>query len=225
MIYLAEKIPDDTSSSKSTDLLSVFVNNGKGIDNASAVAPFANLHITDAPLELLKPGIPPRVLTCEDLEQSILAEVKETNSDFTFDLISEQKPADVDNTASQGLLSFLQKGMGQGLPTDPEMGSSKTLVSEMQSPSGIGVESDRSSEKTLTLKTLFGTAFMKELHSVEAPVSLQKSLGGGLPPFPIKDDGFGHTSFGEPGSSSPVATHTQNVNPIKSMEFGLMSRG
>ncbi|KAL4186885.1 hypothetical protein AMTRI_Chr09g16110 [Amborella trichopoda] len=235
-----EKIPDDTSSSKSTDLLSLFVNNEKGvsslipltsqesavenvpsvlplekIENASAVAPFANLHINDSPLELLKPDIPPRVLTCEDLEQSILAEVKETNSDITFDLRPEQKPADVDNTASQHLLSLLHKGMGQGLPPDPEMGSSKTLVSEMQSPSGIGVESDRSSEKTLTLETLFGTAFMKELHSVEAPVSLQRSLGGGVPPFPIKDDGFGHTLIGEPGSSSPVALHTQERKPDK----------
>lgn len=138
----------------------------------------------------------PAVLTCEDLENSMLSEINESG-------IKQQLPlqewgindtevkgpgAGADNRASQHLLSLLHRGTDPGgtlsnLNLNARFSENQgSIESEI-----VGQESDRPKEptggtlpslgKTLTLETLFGTAFMKELQSVGAPVSVQRGFG------------------------------------------------
>lgn len=169
-----------------------------------------------------KKGQSSAVLTCEDLEQSILAEVKETSPSVhhvvrggraPVDGKSEEQKADIDDHASQHLLSLLQKGTSlkdsMSSPSPDIINSTDRYSGSHVHPS-FGHTSDNvavrnpemvhSSEQTLTLEALFGASFMNALHSAEAPVSVQRgSTGTGNStdvvqphgvPFPSADEAF-----------------------------------
>ena len=101
----------------------------------------------------------PTILTCEDLEQSMLAHVEVASSSEPLAKLNTNfnpTKADVDNHASEHLLSLLFKSKEVStVPDDTEVAA---------------VDSG----KSLTLEALFGSAFMKELHSKDTPISGQK---------------------------------------------------
>lgn len=135
------------------------------------------------------------VLTCEDLEQSILAEVKDRCSVKSLpeplavvDDKSEEQNGVVDDNASLHLLSLLQRGANpKGSLESPRLDTigSHAMLSSSDVESSLHFqpadnaaislsEAEHNSQKRLTLEALFGSAFMNELHSMEAPVSAQK---------------------------------------------------
>ena len=156
------------------------------------------------------------VLTCEDLEQSILSEISENGSIaqppvqrcIDADGKTEQPKANTDDLASQHLLSLLQKGASVKDMESPSNLDKSSLdnvhdVEEVTIGNAIynsregKVENVSDSAKTLTLETLFGSAFMKELQSVGAPVSTQRGPVGSSKidvseshgfPFPVVDN-------------------------------------
>ncbi|KAM5555469.1 hypothetical protein ABKV19_023411 [Rosa sericea] len=163
-----------------------------------------------------KPEAVSAVLTCEDLEQSILSEISESGPTLqppvqrsvVPDRKAEQPKAKVDNHASQHLLSLLQKGTGLNdieTSSNQETASSEKIHNIDGTVIGTArhISKEKNAEnvsdpgKSLTLETLFGTAFMKELQSVGAPVSTKRGLVGsarvdvpephGLP-FPVSDN-------------------------------------
>ncbi|XP_015961886.1 uncharacterized protein LOC107485859 isoform X2 [Arachis duranensis] len=199
---------------------------------ASSVA-HANISNSEQFYKSEKTEVVPAVLTCEDLEQSILSQVGENGSsskqpmqDKDFDVKTEPSTPNIDNHASHHLLSLLQKGTSH---KDVELSSildsnDKVLNPEVATAGNVidnPLEANAdvsSSSKTLTLETLFGTAFMKELQSVGAPVSVQRgsvgSAGGDVSdsmlfPFPTSDTI--HTSSGE-----HLARHGSGVTSEKS---------
>ncbi|VFQ82054.1 unnamed protein product [Cuscuta campestris] len=115
----------------------------------------------------------PSVLTCEDLEQTILSEYSENSSNLqsllpgwsTNPMPEEPRKGPVDDHASQHLLSLLHKG--------PDLGNNKISNSCAEDNSKSVEEGNHTLGKTITLETLFGTAFMNELQSMQAPVSIQ----------------------------------------------------
>ncbi|XP_075519060.1 uncharacterized protein LOC142553049 [Primulina tabacum] len=159
--------------------------------------------------------IPP-VLTCEDLELIILSEysakstaglsvLKGSSSSSTN---TEQQSAHVDGHASIHLLSLLQKGTERGVNSGVDINFGEKISGSQEYNVETTVNMPKweennsdvpSSVSSLTLETLFGTAFMKELQSVEAPVSVHGvSIGSaqvdapdppGLP-FPASDNGL-----------------------------------
>ncbi|GLT71116.1 hypothetical protein SLA2020_431570 [Shorea laevis] len=163
-----------------------------------------------------KPQAVPAVLTCEYLEQSILSEISENGSTLQPpvqvlsipDAKAARPKANIDDHASQHLLSLLQKGTGlKDIAPSPNLdirSSDKPHNNDGASydtaPQTKDVNADKSSNsgQTLTLETLFGTAFMMELQSVGAPVSVQRGSVGSERvdvsqphefPFPVMDDG------------------------------------
>ncbi|KAJ4876708.1 hypothetical protein Rs2_41726 [Raphanus sativus] len=120
----------------------------------------------------------PPVLTCEDLEQSILSEVSEiyhpppppVDQDLSVSSakkIKQGKPS-VDNQASQHLLSLLQRS------ADPTIQDTQLLsVTESRPPPSVKPPTAGEADpgKSLTLENLFGSAFMNELQSIGEPVS------------------------------------------------------
>ncbi|GFS38796.1 hypothetical protein Acr_00g0059470 [Actinidia rufa] len=181
MLYFSstaeKKAAEDPSSAMRNDLLSLIVSGEKGGSQVSDVnatqhfpsdlslqsSEFINGRMTSSTIGISeqfnnsKEEVVSTIVTCEDLEQTILSEYSER---------SRLK----DITQSPNL----------------ESGSSNNLhVSE---GSIIGTALDNSKEgkaenichsgKTLTLETLFGSAFMKELQSVDAPVSIQRGSVG-----------------------------------------------
>ena len=120
----------------------------------------------------------PPVLTCEDLEQSILSEVSEiyppppppplpVDQDFSVSSVkkTKQRKASVDDQASQHLLSLLQRS------ADPK---SQDTVIETRLPPSVKASTAGevlAPEKSLTLENLFGSAFMNELQSIGEPAS------------------------------------------------------
>jgi hypothetical protein len=146
-------------------------------------------------------GIPepvpvPVMMTCEDLEQAMLAQVGSRSSTQNNDVhkhhavldepTAKQKVA-VDSHASHPLLSLLQKGTDNkgsspfgfhiGSATEPQ--SSDVNVMTNRRTSGTipinKTETAPASGKSVTLEALFGAAFMNELHSTDAPVSIRGS--------------------------------------------------
>ncbi|GMH00482.1 hypothetical protein Nepgr_002321 [Nepenthes gracilis] len=204
----------DNSSEKANDLLSLIV----GVDKGGSMVPDvkANHHLPPAesnPGMMMssltsavgiaeqstknKPEAMPTVLTCEDLEQSILSEISGNNSNFqplgegyyASDVEAEHAKTDIDNRASQHLLSLLQKGIGSKNVAPTSILDKECPVDQHDSEFGnVGAtpdiimdgnaEKSNSSGKTLTLETLFGISFMKELQSVDAPVSAQRNSVG-----------------------------------------------
>lgn len=232
----SEKNPVDDLTHRPNDLLSLIVGGEKGglpvsdveiTQHVAANFTFQNPepageHVTsnvtrtttDNSEQLCKsdkPEILPSVLTCEDLEQSILSQVSENGSSSQKSLQDKDSDAKtepsipIDNHASQHLLSLLQKGP---LHKDMELSSVPDSTDKVHDTEGATtgnvldntgeVNADVSnSSKTLTLETLFGSAFMKELQSVGAPLSVQRgsigSSGGDVSesllfPFPTSDN-------------------------------------
>ncbi|KAJ6805796.1 uncharacterized protein M6B38_177910 [Iris pallida] len=138
------------------------------------------------------------VLTCEDLEQSILAEATDSSPSLQqptiqvawtpFDGNLTEQKVDVDDHASQHLLSLLQMGtsLKESISSPgPDLiePSDRIAASEVTSSLNLRISDNavvrdpemvRSSEKSITLETIFGSAFMNELHSAEAPVSAKR---------------------------------------------------
>ncbi|KAJ4952073.1 hypothetical protein NE237_028905 [Protea cynaroides] len=268
-----EKKPvDDFSGGKSRDLLSLIVTSdrggyqGSGVSDEKAneyippVLPFesnehANMFIastaTSVPVGISEPvyhhnksGNSQGVLTCEDLEQSILQEINEKSSSLQHSVQSgsvtntkaEQSKVDVDNCASQHLLSLLQKGTSLKdpaplsnldlFPDKPHVYGMGSLGPVVYRSSELNTENIQNSEKTLTLETLFGTAFMKELHSVGAPVSIHRVSTGGARrtdvsephglPFPVSEDGLFSSTVEEFGLSKSSTEGNYLASKVKS---------
>ncbi|KAA8520677.1 hypothetical protein F0562_015051 [Nyssa sinensis] len=189
----------------------------------------ATIGISDQLYSSNKNEAVPTVLTCEDLEQTFLSEFSENSSTLQQTMLGmsvsggkiDQPKADVDNCASQHLLSLLQKGTClEDMTPSPNLdikSPDKVHISEV---ANIGTVPDNRREanaenihdtgKSVTLETLFGSAFMKELQSAEAPVSVQRSSVGsaridvsephGLS-FPFSDDGLFSSTVSEIGSN------------------------
>eukprot|EP00258_Populus_trichocarpa_P034155 XP_024450174.1 uncharacterized protein LOC7497222 [Populus trichocarpa] len=237
-----EKKPvDNLPSGRPNDLLSLIVGGEKGgsqvkaTDHMLPTFPFQSSELEDRHLSSNlkpvsvennakrsntdKPDVVPAVLTCEDLEQSILSEITENGSTLLPPVhgwsgghvkIEQQK---AEYHASQHLLSLLQKGTGlDNAAPSANLGISQISVADRlqntevanpsnapRKPRDADAENIPNPGKALTLETLFGTAFMKELQSVGAPVSSQRDSVGhandnasefhGLP-VPVIDDGF-----------------------------------
>ncbi|XP_051127768.1 uncharacterized protein LOC127249121 [Andrographis paniculata] len=200
---------NDISSARPNDLLSLIACSDKADEEPDQIS--AN-----------KKAEPfPSVLTCEDLEQSLLSEYSSNTTKLQSNFESrsstgaymEQPSTHVDDHASLRLLSMLQKNTSHGnlvINSGIETNSAdKGLVlgehdmaaaAAVNEPKGHeGIQFSHNLGKTLTLETLFGTAFMKELQSVEAPVSVKRDSSDsprgdaseslGLA-FPISDDGI-----------------------------------
>uniref|UniRef100_A0A5B7AAV6 Chorismate synthase n=1 Tax=Davidia involucrata TaxID=16924 RepID=A0A5B7AAV6_DAVIN len=258
-----EKKPaDELSSGKPNDLLSLIVGGEKGGSQVPDVKatqhippefPFqsselANRHmtsnITSATIGISrqlyssnKQEAVPTVLTCEDLEQTILSKFSENSSTLQQTMQGrsvsggkiDQPKEDVNNHASQHLLSLLQKGTClKDVTPSPNLdieSPDKLHVSEV---ANIGTVLDNQREantenilntgKNVTLETLFGSAFMQELQSAEAPVSVQRGSVGsaridvpephGLS-FPVIGDGLFSSTVSEIGSNR--TSHESNV--------------
>ncbi|KAM7508624.1 hypothetical protein LguiA_019077 [Lonicera macranthoides] len=203
-----EKKPaDDLSLGRPSDLLSLIVGGEKGGPHVSDMTTtHQNLpEFTILPTSGVsdqfndcnnRPEAVPSVLTCEDLEQAILSEYSDKSSNIELPVKDSsvsnaetlQRKAKVDNHASQHLLSLLQKGtsLKETSPsTNLDIGSSEkqgNIGTVFEKPRGAEEKDIGDSGKTITLETLFGTAFMKELQSVEAPVSVHR--------VPLVEDGL-----------------------------------
>lgn len=231
-----EKKPvDDISSSRPNELLSLIqggerggyeISDVKATKQFSSELPFTGSESADrhigASLEcakienseqfcnssVKKSAAVPGVLTCEDLEQSILSEIKENDHTPTspsplqgWSMRMEQQKLDINDHASQHLLSLLQRGIGppdmvqlpilddRFLEKEPnvEIGSTGTSINDKKEAT---VENVAGSGKALTLETLFGTAFMTELQSIGAPLSAKVDVpeSHGLPLQLTEDD-------------------------------------
>lgn len=264
------KSGDDYSSSRPDDLLSLIVGSDKSkihvldtkdqdqlqpqflhqsselTDQSTTSIPSAR-HGVSEPLK--KPGkedTVQNILTCEDLEQSILSGYSETNSNlqlpsqgFNFTGAKSEKPkAPIDDRASQHLLSLLHKGTNHENSTpkiDGDIGTSgKSPASDVYNvgaplykTSEEDAQNAQRSEKSLTLETLFGTAFMKELQSVEAPVSTHRGSVGsahsdealarqGLP-FSVEDNGLFPSAVAHMGSENLSNTKNSLANRQRMM--------
>ncbi|XP_047333957.1 uncharacterized protein LOC124937696 isoform X2 [Impatiens glandulifera] len=149
----------------------------------------SSIGLSEQSYSLSNQGNAPKVLTCEDLEQTILSEYGEssltqnTNLQSWSPLASSTQPtkADIDSRASQHLLNLLQNGKDiQDVEQSCRLFNGKH-VSEHANGGNIKVdvaENNSFPGKSLTLETLFGSAFMKELQSVDAPVSTQRGSVG-----------------------------------------------
>ncbi|XP_039062648.1 uncharacterized protein LOC120207196 [Hibiscus syriacus] len=139
-----------------------------------------------------KPTAFPAALTCEDLEKSILSGSIENDSVLPpaiegrkiIDAQTEKQEVNVDDHASQHLLSLLQNKTSMKSvksSTSLDIKSSETVQnietsveSAPRDSMEVNAENASSSGKSLTLEALFGSAFMKELQSVGAPASIHK---------------------------------------------------
>ncbi|XP_027108426.2 uncharacterized protein [Coffea arabica] len=271
------KTEDDHSSGRPNDLLSLIVGHDKGrnqvdtkiFEHFPAEFPdqrteIANKPITNASSATIgvskslscsnKQEVVPAILTCEDLEQTILSEYGEKSptslpplEGWSFSGAKSGRPtAHVDNHASQHLLSLLQKGASQknatpSIPADidpSEIQPVSDVCDVGPAPYKTGEKVGKNSStlgETLTLETLFGTAFMKELKSVEAPVSVQRGPVGSaqtesLEPqglsFPITDNGLFPTTFDQIGLDKMtdeknllVSSHRQQVKMDKTEKW------
>jgi len=178
------------------------------LDSASKLISFTSPTPAEGILEQYNhPDIPeavPVMMTCEDLEQTMLAQVSNSSSTqinatkeqltVTDEPVAMQKVA-VDNHASHHLLSLLQKGTdNKGAPSlGFQRGSTdepQSVGANLMANGGISgsdpvnsVDNVPTSGKNLTLEALFGAAFMNELHSKDAPVSIRGSTTGGPTEF------------------------------------------
>jgi hypothetical protein len=174
-------------------------------DSAPKLLSFTSSPPADGILEQYRhsdiPETVPVMMTCEDLEQTMLAQVKSNSGSTQGNATKEhqtvvdepvpmQKVA-VDNHASQHLLKLLQKGTDNnassslgfqiGSADEPESFDANLMSNGGTSGSDPINKADNAptSGKNLTLEALFGDAFMNELHSKDAPVSIRGSITGG----------------------------------------------
>ncbi|WOG88608.1 hypothetical protein DCAR_0207843 [Daucus carota subsp. sativus] len=192
----------------------------------------------------------PAVLTCEDLEGKILSEYSERSSilqppvyvNSAIDTPEMQAKPSVDNHASVHILSLLQKGANlKDLTPSPvaEIGLSGQLlnsevhntVTEIDKSRAADAEPLQDTRKNNTLEALFGTAFMKELQSVEAPVSVHRSLAGAVKSDYIEPHGLSfHVGNDGSGPANEIESNRSNVenrrltpNPDKTMPVEIES--
>ncbi|CAL1398863.1 unnamed protein product [Linum trigynum] len=135
------------------------------------------------------------VLTCEDLEQAILSGITGSSSlsasEHGRNVVDQKtlpEKAKGDDHASQHILSLLQKGtsLSDAFPSSVIGAKSVDNVKDIEEPSiglpGVSIRSDTEHSatpgKALTLETLFGTAFMKELQPVGVPAESQPAKVG-----------------------------------------------
>ncbi|XP_022147304.1 uncharacterized protein LOC111016288 isoform X2 [Momordica charantia] len=163
----------------------------------------SNAQKTEPFYDKSKPEAVSSILTCEAVEQTLLSKMSENDSALQpsdqrwshSDANNKHPTGKSDDHASQHLLSLLQKGtspmiVGYGSDDGWNMG---TGIHNKKEESSHNISNPG---KTLTLETLFGSAFMKELQSVGAPVSAQRgSSGSGKVDVseshgPIMDDGL-----------------------------------
>ncbi|XP_028099914.1 uncharacterized protein LOC114299389 [Camellia sinensis] len=252
-----KKAAEDPSYAKPSDLLSLIVGGEKGGSQVSDVKPthilpditlhnleHANRYMTSSPIGLSeqfynssKEEKVSSILTCEDLEQTILSEYSESSSTLQASgggwsvsgAKTEESKADIDDRASQHLLSLLQKGTTglKDIAQSPNLDNRSSDKLHISEGAIVGTSLNSREEKAdsiphsgknLTLETLFGSAFMKELQSAEAPVSIQRGSVGsagidiseqqGLP-FGIMGDTLFPTST--VGIESNRSNHESNV--------------
>ncbi|KAI4355149.1 hypothetical protein L6164_003949 [Bauhinia variegata] len=253
-----ENKPSDNFTRRPNDLLSLIVGGEKTQHDTpdssfqNGKPSFGNMTSnvaydakSEQPYNSDKPEVVQAVLTCEDLEQSILSQVGESEAsmqqpiqDQDFDANSGESNKNIDDHASLHLLSLLQKGTSQ-----KDMESSSIVdfdsMDKLQNPEGVitGDKFDNSGEtcadvsdssKSLTLETLFGTAFMKELQSVGAPLSIQRGSVGSarvdvsephLFPFPVSDNGIPHTGERTLNRHASVILLSEKIHQPKSNKF------
>uniref|UniRef100_A0A1J3K2D3 Uncharacterized protein n=1 Tax=Noccaea caerulescens TaxID=107243 RepID=A0A1J3K2D3_NOCCA len=136
-------------------------------------------------------AVPP-VLTCEDLEQSILSQVSESyhpppqqvDHDMGVSSVkkTKQRKASVDDQASQHLLSLLQRSADPKNQDTQLLPMTESRPSPPVKPTTAG-EADPG--KSLTLENLFGSAFMSELQSIGEPVS-GRAMVSDAPGVPLR---------------------------------------
>ncbi|CAI9785973.1 unnamed protein product [Fraxinus pennsylvanica] len=261
---------NDISAGRPNDLLSLIVTSDKERSQVSAAKPEHFTHesselaskssvnmpsatngVSEEVFSSNKKEVTSTVLTCEDIEQSILSEYSQKNSNtmpllkgWSASSTNFEQPREHDDHASQHLLSLLQKGSDPNTMTlgpIPDIGfGDKVLVFE-EHEIGTAVDDPKAEEqtnnihysgKTLTLETLFGTAFMKELQSVEAPISVQRGSNAsaqvaapephGLS-FPVMENGVSSYTIDEIGlqrtsheNSVLSSNHRDQTNLAKS---------
>ncbi|XP_024356364.1 uncharacterized protein [Physcomitrium patens] len=133
------------------------------------------------------PNTPPVFMTCEDIEQALLAEAAgsgpqlETNTPLS--LAEEETPPKSAASASQHLLSLILKKpptLEAGLPSkvmDMEDTSAKPSVEQAWKKSD---PSNNQINEVHTLASLFGKAFLNELQTPEAAAPVRMFLDDGL---------------------------------------------
>ncbi|KAI3743901.1 hypothetical protein L1987_56969 [Smallanthus sonchifolius] len=189
-----EKKPmDDLSSRRPNGLLSLI----GGDEKADPIAPelsYTGFVITKTPSDpkhlfnsFRQESAPPpvaAVLTCEDLEQTIMSEYSEKSSNLLPSVpdwgVSGQENMGakaVDNQATHHLLSLLQKGTAIDDGPNSNIGPVEACPTSENPKEGNNQEATNSGQN-LSLESLFGTAFMKELQSAQAPVSAQMAPPG-----------------------------------------------
>lgn len=164
----------------------------------------ADDHMTSEAKIDSKPETVSAILTCEDLENAILSGISpQMPAPMSPQLshlqswggnseeLDPPSAINIDSSASQHLLSLLQKGMvhNEDAPCVPQVGFKPFNQLNSVEAELIGDAPNLLTEthattttnlgQSLTLETLFGTAFMKELQSVGAPVSAQRGLAAG----------------------------------------------
>lgn len=176
------------------------------------------------------------VLTCEDLENSILSGFSESNK-MSQPLPQQPQPLlhrghnnagleaqspNIDDRASLHLLSLLNKGTD--MVPNPHMNTKSSYkVDSFEGESGGNAPNSlreahdsapANPGQSSTLETLFGTNFMKELQSGGAPVSSQRDIGG----CSARVEGM------EPGPQGFHSTHI-NDNILPGVEGDLVASG
>ncbi|XP_042049663.1 uncharacterized protein LOC121795240 [Salvia splendens] len=216
------KAAADVSSAGQNDLLSLIVGSDKAAANG----------ISDQACSNNKVDAFPAVLTCEDLEQSILSKYGPMNTQphlksfTTAEGDIAQSIRQADNHTSLHLLSMLQKSSDQinTVVNPSNINLADKLVDSQENDRTTVVTEPKEEEngnlgKTLTLEALFGTAFMKELESVGAPVSVQRGStdsarvdapGPHAFPFPVKDNDISSSTVEHTGLQKPI--HDYNVS-------------
>ncbi|KAL4586098.1 hypothetical protein LXL04_010729 [Taraxacum kok-saghyz] len=162
------------------------------------------------------PAPPPvaAVLTCEDLEQTILSEYTDkTSTNLQPPPVTvNTHTIPVDNTATNHLLSLLQKGTA----TDDDIKPPSENHHHHHNPPSEKPKDE--SNNNLSLESLFGTAFMKELQSAQAPVSAQRAAPGSaridtFDPHNSTADGMGIGMGLGSYENNPLSLMKQPVNP------------
>ncbi|KAG8069522.1 hypothetical protein GUJ93_ZPchr0006g45848 [Zizania palustris] len=171
----------------------------------------------------------PVMMTCEDLEQKMLAQVAGSSHSTQKNIVqghqvvldeptTMQKVA-VDDQASHHLLSLLQKGtdnkgspsLGFHIGSADRPHSSDVMVNSGASGTAPINKAGTAptSAKNLTLEALFGAAFMNELQSKDAPVSIRGSGTGGH-----------NNEFAETYKSSVASSHEGYYPGEQVLPFG-----
>nr|XP_043623407.1 uncharacterized protein LOC122595150 isoform X2 [Erigeron canadensis] len=218
-----EKKPlNDISSNRPNDLLSLIGGGDKGIISTDPIAPelsYQGFGIAKTPSDSIhlynnfrQEPAPPvaAVLTCEDLEQTILSEYSEkslsSQPPVTNWNVSGQENVDarvVDNRATNHLLSLLQKGTSVDDTSNTNVESLEDHHHKLKDANQEG-----SLSQNLSLEALFGTAFMKELQSAQAPVSAQRGSAGSA-----RIDMFESRELSVPVMNGPLSSSVDGIGP------------